>query len=114
MIQGNLREEVIGSPQGMHIQATNISIQIKQGPDSQEENVNHHKYPCKREHVLLGFRQVLATEVFLHKILVKAGHGNGDKDPSHELFDEMNIIARKVVPEKYLGIGTVLYCFKCL
>ena len=39
-------------------------------------------------HVLLGVFQVAAAEVFLHHVLVKAGHDNGDEDAAQKLFPE--------------------------
>ena len=40
-------------------------------------------------HILLGVFQTLAGKVFLHHVLIEAGHYDGDKDSAKKLFREM-------------------------
>ena len=62
-------------------------VHPQHGAHGQEEQVGAHQNDGERPHVPLGLAQVSASEVFLHHVLVKPGHGDGDKHAGQHVFE---------------------------
>ena len=61
----------------------------QQDAKRKEQEIDRSKGKTIDVHVLLRVFQTLAGKVFLHHVLIEAGHYDGDKDSAEKLFHEM-------------------------
>lgn len=59
------------------------------GRQAKGTKINRCESKAISVHILLCVFQTLAGKVFLHHVLIEAGHYDGDKDAAKKLFHEM-------------------------
>ena len=106
MIECDLREKQVGSWLSgyeifWNVDTVIFGINVKKRTNAEEENIDQHKNTGESEHVFLRFADVLATEIFLHQILIESDHRNGDEHSAKNLLHEMKPAAKYVFKEKH-------------
>src|SRR5690606_22720956 len=74
---------------------------------AQKEKVDNHQDRTERKHIDLRFPEIFATEVFLHHVLIKTSHHNGDEHPTEKLLEKI-IFHTPILEKEHFGIGTLI------
>ena len=82
-----------------------MSIEIKEGTEGQESQVDDDQYGTEAHHVPLGFLEVTTCQILLHHVLIESCHHNGDEGSAQTLQKE---VLRSGFPEEDLTVGALL------
>lgn len=55
----------------------------------------------------MRFADIFEAQVFLHEILIEAGHSHGDEYTADKLLSEMKLVTQEIIKEEYFGITAV-------
>ena len=94
MIQGQQGVQIVGT--GGDRNAFTLGKNVQQNPQREKHKIHKNQRDGEPEHILLGFADVFAGQVFLHQVLIQTGHNNGDKRPRDELLEEISRIVKIV------------------
>src|ERR1035437_6523834 len=82
-------------------------INIQECAKAEKNKIHKHQHKTECEYILLCFTDVLAGNIFLHHLLVKPGHGNGDKHAAKEMFRQESF--HLPVAHNYFRIGRIFH-----
>ena len=106
IVEGNLGIDAVGGHL-RDVDAIALREDQQHPTQRQEEDVDHHQYGGEGEHIAPGIPQRLAGQVFLHHILVKARHRDGDEHTADDLLEEEAVVVPVEIPDR-TAVGAAL------
>ena len=59
--------------------AHQLGVIVQKKTQNEEQEIHNDQHQGEPEHVLLGFGQTSAAQIFLHHVLIQASHDDGDQ-----------------------------------
>src|SRR5687768_5507953 len=86
MLQSQCGEQVVRA--GWSFQSFLLSVGIKQRADAQKQKIHHQHNTGEHIDIFFSSTQGTAAQIFLHRVLVEASHGDGNERTANQLLEE--------------------------